>query len=323
VEHEEGTEPPVDAGFEECLGWLLARSSRSQAWLARKLELTDGAVTHWMQGRTVPRDATVKEIDRLLDGAEWLGPEALLRSAERSRATMASPAPVRQEPVGPASVESDDAPTDPVGVPVAAGAVEVRRRRPRWLLGVGVLTVVLVGAAAGILAQEWWRERARPPVVDAVPPPPDVLLHEVWRSGTQAHVHVVGQHQWAMTRFRATQPFLRSVEVNIDGPTVVHLSVLRYRPRAVDPWQQVARPVKVAVVPNGHTKLIYDPVIPVTPGELLYLQVYNIETTKLAIYYSNRDEGSGQSYLWCPRAAERCVHPDSLNAIVYGWPRAG
>ena len=61
--------------------------------------------------------------------------------------------------------------------------------------------------------------------------------------------------------------------------------------------------------------------IPVTRGETLYLQVYNPEATKLAIYYSDRDEGHGQSYLWCSKPAERCVHAESMNAIVYGSPR--
>jgi transcriptional regulator with XRE-family HTH domain len=321
VEREDETAPPVDGDFAECLQWLLTQSKRKQAWLARKLGLTQGAITHWKQGRTVPRDATVDEIDRLLGGTERLGAGVLRQAAERSRAALPSPIPAEEPMISAAAGAADD-PTQPIPL-VPPGATPGRRQRRRWQWAAGVLAIVLVAAVAGAAALGWWQQGSRPPTVNALPPPPDVLLHEVWRSGTQAHVHVVDQHQWAMTRFRATEPFLRSVEVNIDGPTVVHLSVLRFRKGAAEPWQQVTRPVEVAVVPNGHTKLIYDPVIPVTRGELLYLQVYNIDKTKLAVYYSDRAEGSGQSYLWCPRAAERCVHPHSLNAIVYGWARAG
>lgn len=317
VEHEDGPQPPVDGEFAECLSWLLAQSGKSQAWLARRLEVTDGAVTQWKQGKTTPRNPTVDKIDSLLGGEERLGAGTLRRAAERSRRAQASRPPADNDPP---SAAAD--PVDLLAVQPSAGATSQRRQRPGLLLAGVVVTVALVLVVAGVLTKSWRREEPRPPTVTALPPPPDVLLHEVWRSGAQAHVHVVEQRQWAMTRFRATQPFLRSVEVNIDGPTVVHLSVLRYRQGTADPWQQVARPVQVAVVPNGHTKVIYDPVIPVTRGELLYLQVYNPEPTKLAIYFSNHHEGADRSYLWCSRPAIRCVHPDSLNAIVYGWPRA-
>jgi transcriptional regulator with XRE-family HTH domain len=323
VEHEDGTQPPLEGDFGECLSWLLAESGKSQAWLARRLGVTDGAVTQWKQGRTTPRDRTVDQINSLLGGEERLGAGTLRRAAERSRSASASRPPADNEPTSSAAAD----PVDLLAAQRSADAMSRWRRRPRLLLVGGVVAValvlvVVVVVVAGVLTKSWRREEPRPPTVTALPPPPDVLLYEVWRSGSQAHVHVVEQRQWAMTRFRATQPFLRSVEVNIDGPTVVHLSVLRYRQGAADPWQQVARPVQVAVVPNGHTKVIYDPVIPVTPGELLYLQVYNPEPTKLAIYFSNHHEGADPSYLWCSRPAIRCVHPDSLNAIVYGWPRA-
>jgi transcriptional regulator with XRE-family HTH domain len=318
VEDEDGPQPPVDGDFAECLSWLLAQSGKKQAWVARQLGVTDGAVTQWKQGKTTPRIRTIDKIDSLLGGEQRLGAGTLRRAAERSRAASASRPPaenqqLRSRPAGPADLGV---------VQPSAGAVSRWRRRPRLLAVGAVLTAALVLVVVGVLAGGWWRQDARAPTVTALPPPPDVLLYEVWRGGAQAHVHVVEQRQWAMTRFRATQPFLRSVEVNIDGPTVVHLSVLRYRQGAADPWQQVARPVQVAVVPNGHTKVIYDPVIRVTQGELLYLQVYNPEPTKLAIYFSDHHEGAEPSYLWCSRPAIRCVHPDSLNAIVYGWPRA-
>jgi hypothetical protein len=77
----------------------------------------------------------------------------------------------------------------------------------------------------------------------------------------------------------------------------------------------------VAVVANDHTKVIFTPPIPVRVGETLFLQVLNVEHTTLAVYFSNRHEAPGRSYLWCPGPTLSCVHRHDLNAIVYGWAR--
>lgn len=152
-------------------------------------------------------------------------------------------------------------------------------------------------------------------------PPPDVVMHEVWRGGSEAHAHGVAHDQWAMTEFRATQPFIRSVEVNVGGPSTVSLVV--YRHTGPDQWKQVVART-VPVQQDGHTKAIFSPAIPVTVGETLFLQVYNVEQAPLAVYFSDRDDAAGSSsYLWCPGPADSCVHPGhDMNAIVYGWARA-
>jgi hypothetical protein len=225
-------------------------------------------------------------------------------------------------------------------LPTADLLIDLTRRRRRYqtvrvavpfamLLALVVVFLVVrpigvepgTGPGAGVTADSTWGLSPRPGGGTPPAPPTDVVMHEVWRGGAEAHPHGVTQGQWAMTQFRVTEPFLRSVEVNVGGPSTVRLVV--YRHTGSNQWTQVVART-VPVQQDGHTKAVFAPAIAVDVGETLYLQVLNVEQEPLAVYFSDRDDApSTSSYLWCQGPAATCVHPGhDMNAIVYGWARA-
>lgn len=115
------------------------------------------------------------------------------------------------------------------------------------------------------------------------------------------------------------EPYLRSVEVNVAGPS--HISFYVERHPSADEWIRIASRTDVEVQQNGHTKYVFTPAVPVPVGELLTLQVWNPQQTTMTVYFSNEDDAPGRSaYTSC--AAGVCLHAGhDLNAIVYGWSR--
>ena len=115
------------------------------------------------------------------------------------------------------------------------------------------------------------------------------------------------------------EPYLRSVEANIAGPSNVSFYVERHPSR--DEWIRIAQAIDVSVEQNGHTKHVFSPPIRVPVGELLTLQVWNPQQTTMTVYFSNWNDATGRSaYTSC--AAGVCLHSGhDLNAIIYGWHR--
>lgn len=147
-----------------------------------------------------------------------------------------------------------------------------------------------------------------------------LIGYHVWEEGTGGLVRILGYRQWAMTRFTAHQPLLRSVEVKISGPATTDLIV--YRQPAYNQWQEVAATRNLSVAQAGHTKFVFDPPVPITVGERLYLQVFNREQTPMSVYFSPPTASAELSYLWRAdsRAAASAFRDGDMNAIVYGWP---
>jgi hypothetical protein len=116
------------------------------------------------------------------------------------------------------------------------------------------------------------------------------------------------------------EPYLRSVEANIAGPTKVSFYVERHP--TPDQWIRITQAIDVRVEQNGHTKYIFNPAIKVPVGELLTLQVWNSQQTTMTLYFSNWNDARGLSaYTSCAEGV--CPHSGhDLNAIIYGWRRS-
>lgn len=196
--------------------------------------------------------------------------------------------------------------------------------RPRRLrqaaAGVGAAGLVVV--VAGILLNPTDDpDPSSDPVAGFIGPPPDVRMHEVWEEGANVHTHTLGPEQWAMTEFPVTQPYLRSIEVQVSAAEKVRLVALRRT--GPDTWQLVGGDNPTVI--DGRAKVIFKQPIDIRAdlGGQLYLQALNIERHQIRIFFATRNVAPRvRSYLWCDGPAITCIHRgEDLNAIVYGWSR--
>jgi hypothetical protein len=159
------------------------------------------------------------------------------------------------------------------------------------------------------------------PVPAVVGDPADVHEHEVWEEGGNAHFHRVARNQWAMTDFLVTQPYIRSVEVNVAGVDKVRLAVIRQV--GPDAWQPVA--YDEPSIEDQRAKIIFKDPLDVRADlhKRLFLQVFNVAQGSMHVYFTTHNVNrSVKSYLWCPRPAATCVHRgEDLNALIVGWSR--
>jgi hypothetical protein len=153
-----------------------------------------------------------------------------------------------------------------------------------------------------------------------LPPPRVTAMYAVWRGGSEVHTHVVGYLGWVRTEFIASQPYLRSIEVNIVGPRRIEFYVERHG--SPDQWERITYALNVPVVDNGVTRYVFKRPVRLPVGELLTLQIWNPERTDMAVYFSNsHDTANLSTYLSCPAGV--CEHPGhSLNAIIRGSNRS-
>jgi hypothetical protein len=89
------------------------------------------------------------------------------------------------------------------------------------------------------------KSKPKPPTPPRPGPPTDQVMHAVWRGGAEAHAHSVGHLGWARTEFRMREPYLRSVEANIAGPTKVSFYVERHP--TPDQWIRITQAIDVRV----------------------------------------------------------------------------
>lgn len=161
------------------------------------------------------------------------------------------------------------------------------------------------------------------PVPGSIGLPADVRVHEVWEEGGNAHFHRVAQERWAMTDFVVTEPYVRSMEVNVTGVDKVRLALIRRT--GPDEWQPVV--YDEPSVEEGRAKVIFKNPVDVRSdmGKRLFLQVFNVADRNMRVYFTTHNVNrSVQGYLWCDRKTASCVHRgEDLNAMVVGWSRPG
>ena len=276
---------------------------------ARRVGVTPQTVSGWLSGDYVPKDD-----DQIAKVVEVLRAERasvdLDMLVECWRLAAQEPKPVRL-PRRPrrdtTSAEAEPAPAGPTRPPVSA----------RTLVAVGAILSMIVIALLGWVATI--RERPVSTTSPPAGPPADIRMHEVWASSAENTWHRFSLGQWAMTDFPVTQPYLRSVEVAVADVPEVQLIVY-------DEHHQELAAGEAPVV-DYRAKYIFEKPVDIHDyvGKHLFLQVRNISSTRMRVYFTKFDrDRSVTSYLWCraPRATN-CPNPEpqDLSALIIGWSR--
>jgi hypothetical protein len=145
----------------------------------------------------------------------------------------------------------------------------------------------------------------------------DIYLHEIMPSSTENLSVRLGKGDWAMTQFRVTQPYLRSVEVaaGSNGEKIL-LSVYDEHMREIASGEPVIDGYR-AKRTFEHPKDVSDYM-----GSRLYLRATNLYGGPIRVYFTKYDADGGiESYLSCPRPRPLdCLNPEpqDLNALVVG-----
>jgi hypothetical protein len=148
-------------------------------------------------------------------------------------------------------------------------------------------------------------------------PSKDIYMHEIMSSSTENIRSPLGKRDWAMTDFRVTQPYLRSIEVAA-GPNGARIGLGVYD----EHMQEVVS--GETTVTRYRAKFTFEQPKDISKyaGSRLYLRATNIYGNELRVYFTNHDVDSGiTSYLRCPNPRPLdCVNPrvQDLNALVVG-----
>jgi hypothetical protein len=151
------------------------------------------------------------------------------------------------------------------------------------------------------------------PVAD---PHRDQYEHEIWPSSLDNQPVDLPARGWAMTDFRVTLPYLRSIEVAA-GPDGKKVLVGVYHAHG----DEIAS--GEAVISGFRAKVIFERVKDVSAevGGRLYLRIDNLYPGPARVYFTRNDVDAGiTSYLPCGRPAVQCPNPAGrdLVALIVG-----
>ncbi|WP_127503968.1 hypothetical protein [Actinoplanes solisilvae] len=191
-------------------------------------------------------------------------------------------------------------------------------RRRRWqqirgAAGSAVLSIAVFLTAVSVKPAD----TPASPAPTAPDPAADVYMHEIMSSSLENTTVRLGPGGWAMTEFRVTRPYLRSIEVAA-GSNGEKILLIVYDENA----QEIAS--GEPIISGYRAKHIFRQPKDISAyvGSRLYLMAANLPEREARVYFTKHDADPGiNSYLRCPRPRPLdCLNPrkQDLNALVVG-----